>query len=230
LRISFFGCYQSQNFCFSFTQANRLKVLYEGRLDLLIATDDAISSDTYLSGDRSSFMQMPEKYFELAKSRAERWRGANPVSARRRLRQRLTDNWRLKPQLYNQSLPTQTNEFNPRSEKCGLGVSPSRAPFQDGGFCLYRRGFNRQRRVLHLTISVLPVGVPLSCRFFIRGEPPNKNKAVEYPMVEELVILITDARCENGNLRSMATNEIRSRDRNLHRWSYCLDRLGNNSH
>ena len=26
-----------------------------------------------------------------------------------------------------------------------------------------------------------PVGVPLSCRFFIRGFPPNKNAACGYP-------------------------------------------------
>jgi hypothetical protein len=38
--------------------------------------------------------------------------------------------------------------------------------------------------------------VPLSCRFFMRGEPPHKNAACGYPRVEELAILITGARCE----------------------------------
>ncbi len=37
----------------------------------------------------------------------------------------------LKPLLVMQSPPSRTREFSPRSEKCGLGVSPSRAPFQD---------------------------------------------------------------------------------------------------
>jgi hypothetical protein len=47
-------------------------------------------------------------------------------------------------------------------------------------------------------LQVNCVGVPLSCRFFIPGEPRNKNKAVGYPKVEELVLRITGARCENN--------------------------------
>ena len=39
------------------------------------------------------------------------------------------------------------------------------------------------------------VGVPLSCRFFIRGEPPNKNAACGYPgskFITNIFILLQD--------------------------------------
>ena len=35
----------------------------------------------------------------------------------------------------------------------------------------------------------LPVGVPLSCRFFMRGEPPHKNAACGYPTISAITSL-----------------------------------------
>jgi hypothetical protein len=37
------------------------------------------------------------------------------------------------------------------------------------------------------------LGFPLSCRFFIRGEPPNKNAASEAPFQERVIQLQSQA-------------------------------------
>jgi hypothetical protein len=38
------------------------------------------------------------------------------------------------------------------------------------------------------------VGVPLSCRFFMRGEPPHKNAACGYPWV--VAVIVTEYWCK----------------------------------